>query len=271
MTPHPAAAQWSEGDYGKVAVHLVDAAQRLVDHADHRVGGLTGKAVVDAGCGTGSVALCAARRGAAPVTGIDVTPSLLAQAAQRAIDEGLDIAWHEADFAAMPLADDTADAVLSNMAMIFAPDPDGAVAEAVRVLRPGGLLALTAWTLEGTDPMRAPLARWLPAALPQPGGAENGPDAWSDPDVVVARLARAGLQAVQVVHHVQQFAFPSVADAVTMLLRDSPMHQVALAAIPPDEHPAVRDAFTAALAAHARPDGSVAFDRPYLQVSGLTQ
>src|SRR5205823_2830232 len=70
---------WTLGNFGLVATFTTQTAGHLVRFAGVR----SGQAVLDVGCGTGPVAITAARTGA-KVTGIDLTPELLAQARESA-------------------------------------------------------------------------------------------------------------------------------------------------------------------------------------------
>ena len=104
-----------------------------------------GEDVLDVGCGTGTLAVAAAR--AAPgvkVTGLDADPSILARARRRAADEGLEIGLDEARSTALPYADASFDLVLSTLFFHHLPDDAKrqTAAELVRVLRPGGRLVV---------------------------------------------------------------------------------------------------------------------------------
>src|ERR1035438_2022351 len=82
---------WTLGNFGDMAVFTTPVARHLVRYA--KVTG--GQAVLDVGTGTGVVAITARRLGAR-VTGLDLTPALLAQARESATLTGHeDIAWHE--------------------------------------------------------------------------------------------------------------------------------------------------------------------------------
>ena len=89
-----------------------------------------GEAVLDVGTGTGVVALTAARAGA-KVTGLDLTPELLAQARDNAriAQQEQNIVWTEGDAEQLPYADASFDVVLSQFGHMFAPRPQQAVAE----------------------------------------------------------------------------------------------------------------------------------------------
>jgi SAM-dependent methyltransferase len=144
-----------------------------------------GQRVLDVGCGTGVVAVTAARLGAT-VTGLDLTPTLLEKARQNAEIAGLSIEFHEGDIEALPFKDATFDMVLSQFGHIFAPRPSVAVGEMLRVLRPGGRIAFSTWPPElVVGKMFALTASYLP---PPPEGAAP-PTQWGNPEIVRERLS----------------------------------------------------------------------------------
>jgi len=145
-----------------------------------------GEAVLDVGCGTGVVAVTAARAGA-QVRGLDLTPTLLEHARQNATVAGMSIDFTEGDIEALPYPSATFDVVLSQFGHMFAPRPDRAVAEMLRVLKPGGRIAFSTWPPElMTGQMFALVGRYLP---PPEGVAP--PQQWGDPNIVRARLGEA--------------------------------------------------------------------------------
>jgi SAM-dependent methyltransferase len=158
-------------------------AARLVVFARIRAG----QRVLDVACGTGVVALAASRTGAR-VTGLDLTPELLARARENASIAGVDVEWHEGDAEALPFGDAAFDAVVSQFGHIFAPRPEVVTREMLRVLRPGGTIAFATWPPElYTGRMFALVARHSPP--PPPGVAS--PLLWGSPEVVRERLGTA--------------------------------------------------------------------------------
>lgn len=158
------------------------AAARLVRHAG--VG--RGARVLDVGCGTGVVAITAARLGAS-VTGVDLTPQLLERARENSMIAAVDVEWLQADVEELPLRDGEFDIVLSQFAHVFAPRPDIAVREMLRVLKPGGTIAFSTWPPElligRTMALAAryvPLPPWIVS-----------PALWGDPLVIRERLGSA--------------------------------------------------------------------------------
>lgn len=157
-----------------------EPAARLVTFA----GIQRGQRVLDVACGTGVVAVTAARRGAI-VSGIDLTPELLGVARDNSVIASVDVDWREADVEALPFPDEGFDVVVSQYGHMFAPRPDVAVAEMLRVLRPGGVIAFSTWPPElFIGRMFTLTARYMPP--PPPDVAP--PPLWGDPNVVRERL-----------------------------------------------------------------------------------
>jgi SAM-dependent methyltransferase len=129
---------WGAGDYESTAADLLPAARELVAAAKIQ----PGEHVVDVGAGTGNVALVAADSGAR-VTAIEPAVRLREVLAETAGDRDLTVV--DGTAAALPLADASADVILSNFALIFAPDPPAAIAELVRVAKPTGRILITSW------------------------------------------------------------------------------------------------------------------------------
>ena len=140
--------------------------------------------VLDVGCGTGVVAVTAARRGAR-VTGLDLTPELLERARENAATAKVTIDFHEGDVEHLPFDNSEFDVVLSQYGHMFAPRPDVAIAEMLRVLRPGGTIAFSTWPPElSVGRIFALAARYAP---PPPPGVSPPPQ-WGDPNIVRERL-----------------------------------------------------------------------------------
>ncbi len=121
--------------FGRITGRLVDP---LLDAAS--VG--SGTQVLDLATGPGYVAGRAAERGAS-VVGVDVATAMVSLA--RELHPGLD--FRQADAHALPFDDASFDAVAGNFLILHLGRPERATAEFVRVLRPGGGLALTVWDL----------------------------------------------------------------------------------------------------------------------------
>ena len=95
----------------------------------------------DAGCGTGFLSLELAARGHR-VTGVDFAPAMLAAARQKAAAQGLAVRFEEGDAENLPLAPRSFDLAISRHVLWTLPHPEAAIVEWIRVLRPGGRLAI---------------------------------------------------------------------------------------------------------------------------------
>ena len=98
-----------------------------------------GRDVVELGCGTGYVSAWLARRGARPI-GVDLSENQLATARRKQAEYGLEFPLIHASAEDVPLPDDCADVVVSEYGACLWCDPDRWLAEAARLLRPGGRL-----------------------------------------------------------------------------------------------------------------------------------
>src|SRR5215470_12790642 len=168
---------WSH--FAPLEALTIPQAARLVRHAKVK----TGDRVLDVGCGTGVAAITAARAGA-EVTGLDLTLELLQRARENARISQIEVEFHEGDAESLPFADDSFDVVLSQFGHIFAPRPEVAIAEMLRVLKPGGTIAFATWPPEFYVGRSSALAAKY---LPLPPGVPS-PILWGDPNVVRERL-----------------------------------------------------------------------------------
>jgi SAM-dependent methyltransferase len=137
-------ATWESGDFGEIAKTIVPVAEEFMSRLPLR----PGMRVLDVACGTGNLAVLAARRGCI-VQGVDIAANLIAQARARAREEGLDIEFREGDAESLPYSDGEFDAVVTMFGAMFAPRPSVVAAELSRVVRPGGFVAMANWTPEG--------------------------------------------------------------------------------------------------------------------------
>ena len=151
---------------------------------------------LDVGCGTG--ALCEAiLHGAAPasVDGVDPSPGFLETAVDRL---GGRVTFHRADASALPIDDDSMDAVVSGLVLNFVPDVDAALAEMTRVAADDGVVGAYVWDYAE----RMELMRWFwDAAVDVDPGAASYDEATRfslcTPGALVERFEAAGLARVE--------------------------------------------------------------------------
>src|SRR5436190_6332812 len=110
-------AAWSTGNYAVVGTTLQIVGENLCEALDLR----SGSKVLDVAAGNGNATLAAARRWC-EVTSTDYVGSLLESGRARALAEGHDVNFQEADAENLPFADASFDAVLSTFGVMFTPD-----------------------------------------------------------------------------------------------------------------------------------------------------
>jgi phosphatidylethanolamine/phosphatidyl-N-methylethanolamine N-methyltransferase len=116
--------------------------------------------ILEIGVGTG-IALPRYRK-EHRITGIDLSPDMLARAQKRVADQGLSHveALHEMDASRLSFADGSFDAAVAMFLITVVPDPDAVLAEAVRVVKPGGRIVLANHFSAENGP-RAAFEKWL--------------------------------------------------------------------------------------------------------------
>lgn len=194
-------AMWALGNYPVVASELIASLGPILVEAA-AIG--AGQRVHDVAAGSGNVAIPAARTGA-DVVATDLTPELLERGRESAEAQNLTIRWVVADAEALPCEDGEFDTVVSCVGVMFAPHHQAVADNLVRVVRPGGTIALLSWTPEGF--IGQMFTTMKPYSPPPPAGAQP-PPLWGHVDHVRELLGdRAVIEsAVQQDLVVDQFA-----------------------------------------------------------------
>ncbi len=119
-----------------------------------------GTRLLDIACGTGIVARVAAERseGTASVVGIDMNPAMIEVAGRTASEEHLEIAWQVGNAESLPFPDRSFDLVTIQQGLQFFPDKFAALSECLRVLSPGGVLAVGIWSSLEKQGLQLPYA-----------------------------------------------------------------------------------------------------------------
>lgn len=187
-------ALWEKGDFTHIAESMRDSGEAFVDG----LGITRGLDVLDLGCGDGTTALPAARRGA-EVLGVDITTYLVEAGNERAQAEGLtNCRFQEGDASDLnELADDSFDLVVSIFGAMFAPRPVDVAREMVRVTRPGGRIVMGNW-IPNDPTLVAQLLKVSAAYSPPPPEGFVSPVTWGVEDNVLERFAGAGISPEQV-------------------------------------------------------------------------
>jgi ubiquinone/menaquinone biosynthesis C-methylase UbiE len=175
--------------------------ERLVDLA----GVSAGHSVLDVACGRGAALLPATRRvgDRGRTLGVDFSPTMVAIAAAALADEGLRGDARVMDAEHLDVDDASFDAALCAFGLFFFPDPEAAIAEMFRVIRAGGVVAVSTW---GQDDERWSWEDDVFATLTASRRAVVRP--FAEPGEVVSLLRGAGFDDVtaQLEHHDVRFA-----------------------------------------------------------------
>src|SRR5688500_18787217 len=166
-------ATWASGDYAAIGTTLQIVGESLCEAVDVAAGWR----VLDVAAGNGNASLAAARRGC-DVVAADYVDDLLERARRRAEAEGLPLTTQVADAEDLPFEDGTFAAVLSTFGVMFAPNPERAAAELLRVCRPGGRIGLANWA---PDSFVGGMFRIVGAHVPPAAGVPS-PMTWGNED-----------------------------------------------------------------------------------------
>jgi SAM-dependent methyltransferase len=191
-------ATWISGDFEQIAKSYRLGAVEFVS----RLALKPGERVLDVACGTGNLAIPAARNGAR-VTGVDIAPNLLDQGRERAKAEGLAIQFDEGDAEELPYEDGSFDTVITMFGAMFAPRPELTAAELVRVCRPGGRIAMANWTPTG---FIGQMFKSVGKHVPPPAGIPS-PLLWGDEGTIRERF-NGSIVNLQLTRYLMTFNFP---------------------------------------------------------------
>ncbi len=180
---------WDAGRYERTAAELEPVARVVVDAACSRNAGERVASFSPAE--TGNARRCLPPPGGPTVVGVDAAPRLLEVARERARSRNVKAEFLQGDLLALPIADGSADVVLSVFGLIFAPDPARALAEVARVAAPGARVFVSAWIPAGPiNDMLGALGQVVARVTEAPAPPRFP---WSDAAAVEAAAGEAGL------------------------------------------------------------------------------
>ena len=178
---------------------------RMADAA--RIG--AGQRVLDVACGTGVLARAVADRvgprGA--VVGLDVNEGMLAVARRKAPA----IEWRQGAAEDLPFADASFDAVVSQFGLMFFQDRARAIRQMIRVLRPGGRLAVAVWDSLDKTPAYAVFVSMLERLFgKETAEALRSPFVLGDTPALLHLFRDAGVPDTHIASHEGSAHFPSI-------------------------------------------------------------
>jgi SAM-dependent methyltransferase len=167
----------------------------------------SGQQVVDVACGTGVLTLAVAKQVGAEgaIVGVDINAGMLKIAREKAPE----IEWRQASAEALPLDDESFDCAVSQFGLMYFENQQTALQEMMRVLRPGGILAVVVWDkLENIPGLAAEEELWQ--RLFGDEAADEAPYSLGDLEVLQKLFTSAGIPGAKIRTCEGTVRFPSI-------------------------------------------------------------
>jgi SAM-dependent methyltransferase len=217
-----------------------------------RAGVGPGTRLLDIGCGSGGALLAARRRGA-EIAGLDASEALVNIARRRLPGAVIEMGEMEE----LPFADGGFDAVTAINSLQFAAVIPNAMAEAERVLRLGGTLAVLVWGRREDCDILNKVMPVVSALLPAPAAVSPPPPPLSVSGAIEDLMRRAGLEPTSSEEIAGTLAFPDLDTALRAIMSATAR---AIAHAGPER---VRDVVGTALFPCLQGDGTVRLDNRF--------
>ncbi len=166
-----------------------------------------GHRVIDVACGTGALAIAVSDHIGAEVTtvGIDINEGMLNIARSKSSS----VEWLNAPAEALPFEDDNFNCAVSQFGLMYFENQEKAIREMMRVLHPGGSLAVVVWDeLENNPGFAAENELWQQVFGEEEG--DESPNKLGDKLVLEDLFKRSGIANVQITTHQRTARFESI-------------------------------------------------------------
>lgn len=202
---NPNKALWEKGDFTRIAETMRQSGEELVSSINIK----KGMKILDLGCGDGTTAIPAAKKGAV-VIGVDIASNLVEAGNRRAKKEGLtNCIFKEGDASDLSeLVDDSFDVIVTFFGAMFAPKPFDVAKEMVRVTKPGGKIVMGNW-IPGDPTLVAQILKTCSAYMPPPPEGFVSPVTWGQEDKVIERFTKAGISKENISFEKETWTFRS--------------------------------------------------------------
>jgi ubiquinone/menaquinone biosynthesis C-methylase UbiE len=223
-----------------------------------------GMRILDVASGPGepAISLAAAVAPDGKVTATDLVPEMLAMAEENAHERGVaNIAFRQANVAALPFSDHSFDAVTCRFGVMIFPDVQRGLGEMRRVLVPGGRAVCLLWGPPEQNAQMRPLAVVREYVdLPEPAPGEPHRFLFAAPGELAAQLRAAGFRQVEeAMHHLPVQWIGTPEERWDAMRRNNRRMATAVAALAPEQHAALtRDVLDAIREEERRTDGGTA-------------
>ncbi len=260
-------------DWGELIGYVDRQLKRAADWMIQATAPQPGERVLELAGGPGTLSLAAARavgeRGQVICT--DFSEAMVEAARERAgKEDGQNLEFRVIDAEAIDLPDGSIGVVLCRMGYMLMSDPAAAIRESVRMLQPGGRLALAVWSEAAANPWAAIPLRAILDHLGAPPPPPDGPGLWalSDEGRLRQLLSEAGLASVTTELLDDQVEYESVERWFEMTSRLAGPIRALMSGLDDDARASILARAASAAEAYRRDDGTFAVPERMLVATG---